>query len=49
MDYADGNKYEGDWKNDMREGTGVLEFINGDKYEGDWENDKRNGRGKEYE
>ena len=43
--YANGDIYEGEWKNDLREGRGVLKFSNGDFYEGEWKNDLREGRG----
>ena len=34
--WADGNKYTGEFLNDMRHGKGVYEWKNGDKYEGDF-------------
>ncbi|MDR0552934.1 MAG: hypothetical protein LBG13_02475, partial [Holosporales bacterium] len=33
--------YEGDWKNDKREGKGKIVYVNGNVYEGDWKNDKK--------
>lgn len=53
MYYEDGSTYEGEWKNDKRngEGSSCFEFLgvfndaNKDKYEGEWANDKKNGRG----
>ncbi len=48
--YKDGYShtiYEGEWKDDKRNGRGKLTWANGDVYEGDFKNDKRNGRGKE--
>ncbi|MDE7479480.1 MAG: hypothetical protein K2M91_16350 [Lachnospiraceae bacterium] len=49
-DYADGGKYEGDWVNGQREGTGTYWFPEDDqyqrlKYEGEWKNDLRHGKG----
>ncbi len=30
--HADGNKYEGQWVNDMKQGQGTFTWNNGDKY-----------------
>lgn len=38
--------YDGEWRNDLKEGHGKLEMATGDKYEGDWEVGKKNGKGK---
>ncbi len=43
--YANGDKYEGDWVNDRRQGKGIFTHAYGDKYEGDWINDQRQGKG----
>ena len=32
MNYNNGDKYEGEWKNDKREGKGIYYYNNGDKY-----------------
>ena len=45
MNYNNGDKYDGEWKNDLREGNGIYEYKNGDKYKGEWKNDLRNGKG----
>lgn len=45
MIYANGSKYEGDWKNDIREGKGIFYFSNGDTYEGDFKNNIIDGNG----
>ena len=37
--YSNGNKYEGQWKNNVKEGYGILYFSNGIIYEGKLEND----------
>jgi hypothetical protein len=37
-----GNKYYGEWKNDIKEGNGIRYYNNGNKYEGIWNNDERN-------
>lgn len=42
---ADGNMYEGEWKDDCKEGKGVFVSTNGDKYEGDWVNNEKSGKG----
>ena len=40
-----GDKYFGEWENDIRQGKGI-EFKNDeDKYEGDWKGDKYGGKG----
>jgi hypothetical protein len=38
-------KYEGDWKDNVRTGTGVATLADGTRYEGTWKADKRDGRG----
>ena len=48
MNWDDGCKYEGDWKDDVRHGKGVFEYTNGDKYDGDWADDIQHGRGTYY-
>ena len=45
MVYANGDKYEGDWKEDKRHGKGTFVYANGDKWEGDWKNGARRGKG----
>ena len=40
---GDGEKYEGEFKDDIRTGYGVLIYSNGNKYEGEFKDDKRNG------
>ena len=37
--------YEGDFKNDKREGKGIFYWINNNRYEGECKNDKREGKG----
>ena len=46
--YENGDKYEGDWKNGLKEGKGVYYYKNGNRYEGDYQNDKREGKGIKY-
>jgi hypothetical protein len=47
MTFANGDVYEGDWKDNKRDGKGKMTFANGDVYEGDWKDNKRDGKGKE--
>ncbi|CDW89029.1 UNKNOWN [Stylonychia lemnae] len=48
LQWKDGAKYEGDWRNGKACGYGVFNHINGDIYEGEFQNDKANGRGSYY-
>ena len=43
-----GNEYEGDWKNDKREGHGKAKYNTGDVYIGNWKKCKRHGQGTMY-
>ena len=45
MIYDNYDKYEGDWKNDVKEGKGIYYYKKGGFYEGDFINDKREGNG----
>ena len=42
MKYTDGY-YEGDWKDDKREGKGVYYYFNGDREMGDYLDNKEIG------
>ena len=44
-DYANGNRYDGMWKNGVKNGQGTLTYANGDKYEGILKEDKKDGKG----
>lgn len=44
--YANGDTYDGQWKDDLKNDKGVFTYNNGDLYEGEMGNDKRNGHGK---
>lgn len=46
--YPNGNRYEGEWRDNQRNGNGVLEFANGDKYDGEWKNDVQYWKGKGF-
>ena len=49
--YSDGDKYEGQWKDDKRHGKGTVTYRGQDgnvveKYEGDWYEGKMHGFGR---
>ena len=46
--WEDGERYEGDYRNDNKEGKGIYYFNNGERYEGDYRNDKSEGKGIYY-
>lgn len=43
--YDDGDIYFGDVTENLRDGTGVMDFADGERYEGEWVAGKRNGHG----
>ena len=45
MKYADGSVYDGEYKMDMRHGTGTYSYVNGDTYAGGWANGVKHGKG----
>eukprot|EP01118_Nematostelium_gracile_P010041 TRINITY_DN3421_c0_g1_i2.p2 TRINITY_DN3421_c0_g1~~TRINITY_DN3421_c0_g1_i2.p2 ORF type:complete len:235 (-),score=61.13 TRINITY_DN3421_c0_g1_i2:21-725(-) len=45
--FSDGSTYEGEYKDDNRNGLGTYHYKNGSKYVGNWTDGKRNGQGKE--
>ena len=45
MEYGNGDKYDGSWKDDKKDGQGIFESAKGDTYKGDWKNDKKDGNG----
>ena len=45
MIWASGEKYDGDWKNDMQEGKGTYLYASGTHYEGEWRNGVMEGKG----
>jgi hypothetical protein len=45
MQYENNDKYNGEWKEDKKQGQGVCQYADGDKYEGGWEDNKRSGEG----
>lgn len=46
MRYANGDCYEGEWKDDTRWGSGEMAFANGDLYEGAFVEDRMAGHGR---
>ena len=45
MNYKNGDIYKGEWKNDLKEGKGIMKYNNGDIYKGEWKNDLKEGKG----
>jgi len=45
MEWSNGDKYTGEWKNSETHGQGTIEWSNGDKYVGEWKNGKMHGEG----
>lgn len=51
--YPNAEFYEGEWKNDLKDGDGKIaldelgmyKYSNGDIYQGNWISDRRNGKG----
>ena len=41
--FVNGDRYEGDFRNNKSEGKGIYYFNNGDRMMGDWINDKKVG------
>ena len=45
---ANGDVYEGDFKNNKFDGRGIERLKNGQRYEGKWKNNLKNGKGISY-
>lgn len=43
--WADGDVYDGEWKDDKMHGKGERRYANGEVYDGEWKDDERNGKG----
>lgn len=48
MNYANGDKYDGNWKNNQPNGKGKYTFLDGDRYEGSFKNGRFDGEGTMY-
>ena len=46
--FSNGNKYDGEWKNDTYDGQGTFYFADGRKYVGEFKNGAYNGQGTFY-
>ena len=46
--YPTGKKYDGEYKDGMRNGKGILYLTDGSRYEGEWINDMKVGKGIKY-
>ena len=44
MYWNNGDRYEGEWKNDNKEGKGIYYYSNGDRMMGDFFNGKPIGK-----
>ena len=44
MYYNNGNRYEGDFKNEIKEGKGIFYYNNGDREMGNYLKDQRVGK-----
>ncbi len=43
--WPDGRMYQGEYKNDKKDGIGKFTFRDGREYEGEWLKDKQHGKG----
>lgn len=48
MTHANGDIYQGQWKNGMAHGKGTFCDTKGSLYEGHWKEDQQHGKGIEY-
>ena len=46
--YADSSRYEGEFKDNQKNGYGIYTSTTGDKFKGEWVNDLREGKGRQY-
>ena len=46
MDWSDGTRYVGEWRNGLMNGSGVLEMWTRERYEGKFIGGRRNGKGR---
>ena len=45
MELANGERYNGEWKNGLKHGKGNLKYSNGEEYEGNFKGGKPYGNG----
>jgi hypothetical protein len=45
MILPNGDAYKGNWKNDLRHGSGICKFTNGAIYKGEWREGRPQGQG----
>ncbi len=45
VNWDNGDTYDGEWKNGLKEGFGIYQWKNGDKYQGGWMANKMEGQG----
>lgn len=45
MKYINGDVYDGDWENGVRQGDGIMKYYTGDVYDGEWVNGEKCGEG----
>lgn len=43
--WPDGKSYEGDYKNDKKDGYGTFRFLDHTWYQGEWANGRQHGKG----
>ena len=43
--YDNGDIYEGEFLEELKDGKGVMKYKGGNKYDGDWKKDKKEGKG----
>lgn len=43
--WANGDRYEGEWREDKQHGRGIYMWANGDRYEGEWKDGDLHGEG----
>lgn len=43
--YGNGDRYEGEWRDDLRCGRGICHYADGAIYDGQWQADMREGHG----
>ena len=42
---ANGDRYDGEWRDDKKNGHGIDTWANGERYDGEWRDGKANGTG----